>query len=114
MNIKRFFSYQNVLLLLCSGVFFSHLGFIVFNNLCPNETLTRFEERKLDDIEFPVDFKICIFPSIEKEILKSLGYKNTWYYFLGQSIHNGNIYGWAGHQDQYNYSVTGTSKSLLK
>ena len=109
--MKGFFNRQNILLFICSAIFIYHLIFIVFNNLCPNETLTRFEERKLDSVNFPVNFRICIFPSLEEEAINSLGYQNVWKYFLGESIHNESILGWVGHQKetqkQENYSIIG-------
>ena len=111
MMFKIFCNQQNILLLICSAIFFSHLVFIVVNTFCPNETFTRFEEKKLDKIDFPVNFRICIFPSLKEKSLNLLGYENVWKYFLGESIHNDSIYGWAGHQKesqkQENYSVIG-------
>ena len=71
--------------------------FIGLHNLNPDETTTRFEARKLDDIEFPVVFRICIYTSLNTDELRLAGYKSSWTYFIGQSFHNPNIYGWGGH-----------------
>ena len=78
--------------------------------------MTKFEERKLEKIDFPVNFRICIFPSLEEQSLNSLGYENVWKYFLGESIHNGSIFGWAGHEklfsEKENFSVEGKTIAI--
>ena len=59
--------------------------FIFYNQILPAETFTRLEERHLDDIEFPVIFKICVTPALNTSVLSAAGYRNIWGYFLGQS-----------------------------
>ena len=49
------------------------------------------------EIEFPVIFKICIYPGINNTALKEVGYSEIWDYFTGKSDHNKSFYGWAGH-----------------
>ena len=88
--------------------------FIGLNAIFPAETFTRFEQRKLDAIEFPVVFKICIFPAFRMENLEKVGYNNVWQYFIGRSAHNRNIYGWAGHTQQESvYSTVQEVKDML-
>ena len=53
-------------------------------------------EKDLDEIEFPVLFKVCITPAFKIEKIIESGYTNLWYYFMGKSKFS-NIYGWAGH-----------------
>ena len=101
---------KHILKVYCSLIFFGHVLFIGLHNLNPDETITRFEARKLDDIEFPVVFRICIYSSLKKDELRLAGYKSSWTYFIGQSVYNPNVYGWAGHFNdtkQTNTSVTG-------
>ena len=62
-----------------------HMYFILHNQLYPEETFTRMEERHLDDIKFPVIFKICVTPALNTSVLSAAGYRNIWGYFLGQS-----------------------------
>ena len=74
-----------------------HMYFIFYNQVFPSETFTRLEERHLDDIDFPVIFKLCVTPALNVTELKSAGYNNIWRFFLGQSSHNTSLYGWGGH-----------------
>ena len=74
-----------------------HMYFILHNQLYPEETFTRMEERHLDDIKFPVIFKICVTPAFNTSVLRAAGYKNIWGYFLGSSRYNSNVFGWGGH-----------------
>ena len=74
-----------------------HMYFIFYNQVFPSETFTRMVERQLNDIEFPVIFKLCVTPALNVGELKPAGYKNIWRYFLGQSLHNTSLYGWGGH-----------------
>ena len=68
-------------------------------------------EKDLDEIEFPVLFKVCITPAFKIEKIIESGYSNLWYYFMGKSKFS-NIYGWAGHTE--NGTVISTPKSILK
>ena len=42
------------------------------------------KEKKLDEIEFPVIFRTCIYPSVNVTELENVGYKSIWYYFTGR------------------------------
>ena len=68
-------------------------------------------EQDLDEIEFPVLFKVCITPAFKIEKIIESGYTNLWYYFMGKSKFS-NIYGWAGHTR--NGTVISTPESILK
>ena len=74
-----------------------HVGFIGFNQLNPSETFTKYQETPLDQIDFPIIFKICLKPALNLTLLQSAGYKTIKTYFLGRSWHNTSLYGWAGH-----------------
>ena len=110
---------KHILKMYCSLIFFGHVLFIGLNNLNPDETTTRFEAKKLDDIEFPVIFRICIYASFNNDKLRQAGYKSSWTYFIGQSIYNKNVYGWGGHYNdtsnslQNNKSVRGKNSESV-
>ena len=89
--------FKILLKLVGSLSFLLHVGFIGFNQLNPSETFTKYQETPLDQIDFPIIFKICLKPSLNLTLLHSLGYKNIKMYFLGRSKHNASIYGWGGH-----------------
>ena len=101
----------------CTLSFLIHIFFIGMEKIFPKETFLRFEERKLKDIDFPVNFKICVNPGFNHSELKyffitkwyctdfdffsEVGYKNIWHYFIGRSFYNASVYGWGGHFDNY-------------
>ena len=92
----------------CFVAFIVQMSILANNKISPTETVSHFEEKILDDIEFPVLFKICIKPSFDLEELKKAGYESIWKYFIGQSRHNQSLYGWAGHTEDGN--ITGSVK----
>ena len=95
----------------CFIAFTVQMCILANDQINPSQTETHMEEKKLDDIEFPVLFKICIKPAFNIKELKATGYWNIWGYFIGQSIHNDSIFGWAGHTKDGN--VIGSVKGIL-
>ena len=79
---------------------------LAVSQITPSQTVSHLEERRLDDIEFPVLFKICIKPAFHTSELYKAGYQNIWNYFVGQSRFNESVFGWGGHTD--NGSIIGT------
>ena len=71
----------------------------------------RFLDNDLDEIEFPVLFKVCITPAFKIEKIIESGYSNLYMYFMGKSRF-GKIYGWAGHRE--NGSEVSSPESILK
>ena len=68
----------------------------------------------MDEIEFPVLFKVCLTPAFKIEKILESGYSNLWYYFMGKSRFGitRRTYGWAGHRE--NGSEISTPELLLK
>ena len=81
----------------CFLAFIFQLCSVAYDQICPSQTVTHMEEKRLDEIEFPVLFKICVKPAFNIEEIQNVVYKNIWGYFNGQSRHNASQYGWAGH-----------------
>ena len=65
----------------------------------PSQKTADITEKKLDDIEFPIIFKICVKPGFNISALKEEGYSGISVYFLGRSRFNSSLYGWAGHSN---------------
>ena len=77
--------------------FLTHVLVFTYHQLFPQKTSSRLEERKLDDIEFPILFKICLNPAYDLQKLKDVGYRSLWKYFTGTSDRaSRKTYGWAG------------------
>ena len=71
--------------------------FLAIKQVDPPQTVTRREEVKFDEIDFPVLFKVCFKPAFHGEKLNENGYRDIWRYFKGESMYNKSILGWAGH-----------------
>ena len=63
----------------------------------PSDTLTGTERVQLAEIDFPLNFKICIKPGFDDKELHRMGYSHSLAYMDGRSMFNGSIFGWAGH-----------------
>ena len=83
--------------ILCVLAVVIQLAFNFRDFLFPRLTNTRVEARTIQEDQFPLIFKICVQPAINKEALEEAGYKGTHGYFSGQSAFNKSIFGWAGH-----------------
>ena len=89
--------------MICFISFLTHTFIIGYYEVYPSETTTRFIKRRLDLIEFPVLFKVCLNPAFDEDKFRKFGYDNLWNFFLGRSVwttgHGARVYGWAGHQE---------------
>ena len=65
----------------------------------PSHTATTITKKKLKDIAFPTIIKLCPDPGFNITAMREEGYRNIWGYFVGQSIYNSSLYGWAGHTE---------------
>ena len=83
--------------------------FITQQQLYPLTTDARLQEKRLNQIEHPVLFKICFKPSFDTEELNRTGYGTLWNYFAGVSMYNRSMFGWGGHtkDEKYLGSVEG-------
>ena len=81
----------------CFTAFIIQMCIIANDHLYPSETVSHRVEKKLDEIQFPVLFKICIKPAFNLKELQNAGYYSIWDYFTGQSRYDKSVYGWAGH-----------------
>ena len=86
-----------ILNLLCCFAFIWQLYGIMDDWIHPSRKTTDIMENKLEDLEFPIVFKVCLKPGFNITALKEEGYSSIPGYFTGQSRYNSSIYGWAGH-----------------
>ena len=69
-------------------------------------------EIDLQDIEFPLDIKICAEPAFNETAIEEAGYdRSPWKYFRGISRFNSSIVGWAGHTKDF--GVRGSVEEVL-
>ena len=55
--------------------------FLAIKQVDPPQTVTRIEEVKFDEIDFPILFKVCFKTAFHSEKLEDTGYKNIWGFF---------------------------------
>ena len=65
----------------------------------PKLTNTMVEKKKLEDITFPLLFKICPMIGFNETALRKYGYNSATDYFKGESMFNGAMVGWGGHKN---------------
>ena len=84
----------------CFIAFLIQLFYVGTGQLSPSKPLTTVEKLILSEIEFQVVFKMCVNKyTNEDETFKKIGYKDLEGYFIGQSIFNTSVIGWAGHRE---------------
>ena len=93
-----------------SIVFLIHISSIGYNIQYPEVPEIVVSKKNLNDIEFPMTFRICAFEHDNEQYdpvsrYESFGYANHQEYFRGLSMFNDTLYGWAGHD--INGSVLG-------
>ena len=91
-----------------------HVIIIARNLLNPLHPHTYIKEESLQNVEFPVSFKICFKPAFKDDELLAVGYKNSWGYLTGVSHYNKSVVGWAGHRQDGGIisNVTGTPENI--
>ena len=85
---------------MCLVAFLYQLGTLIYSYANPNQTITKIEKKNLNEMKFPVIFKICIKPGFDTEELLRTGYKQAARYFVGESRYNKTLVGWAGHTEE--------------
>lgn len=83
----------------CLAAFLIQVGFLIFNSLHPNYTVTISHRERLHTIEFPAVFKICFSHSFNDSMLSAFGFPSVAQYFQGQMRENLSTVGW-GYQDR--------------
>ena len=85
--------------IICLAFLAIQLANVLQSSIKPTITRTWEEEVLRQDIEFPAVIKVCVVPGFNRTALHEAGYWDTWTYFLGQSMFNHSVYGWAGHTE---------------
>mgnify|MGYP001225323635 FL=1 len=102
-DIEKVVAFINVFF---SVIFLIHISAIGYDILYPEVPEIVVNKRNLNDIDFPMTFRICAF-ELDDTVSRyqSFGYDGYQDFFRGKSSFNDTLYGWAGH-DQ-NGSVLG-------
>ena len=82
---------------ICAFILTFQLCILLDDYINPTVTHTWEKDVKLEELEFPVVFKICLIPGFNTTALNEAGYDDSWSYFQGKSKFDNSTYGWAGH-----------------
>ena len=99
---------------ICALAALTQLFFILMDFAKPNQLNTDTSELALQEIDFPLDIKICAEPAFDETAIVEAGYDkgfSQYNYFTGRSRFNGSIFGWAGHTPQA--GPVGSVKEML-
>ena len=92
--LVKLYKYK-ILTYLCWVAFACQLFTIGYNLFYPSQKTTEIQKTELG--LFPLVFKICPKPAFNISAVRSEGYQDVWNYFLGISLYNKSVFGWAGH-----------------
>ena len=92
----------NFLKFACSIAFIIQISASVKSQISPENTVTKTVKTNLENVDFPVAFKVCMKPSFSDEQMKKVGYEDPYSYFAGRSKYEYRLdgmgrHGWAGH-----------------
>ena len=99
--------------IICCAAFLWQLSSVIYGWLVPTHSFVKSEERPMREFAFPLIIKICLNPGFNLHALNEEGYEFISRYFLGESMYNSSVYGWAGHSndsDNRKRSVKGYCK----
>ena len=98
-NIIKILPYivNTIFVLIC----FIHVSTIISKSINPEETSSRVYKKNVQEIEFPLEFLLCVNQENEKEKYRQVGYPDNGYFFRG--FLNDTVTGWGGR------SANGTS-----
>ena len=98
--VRNFF--KLLLQVSCYVGFLIQIILLAVEEIKPSQTETSLNEIRLEDIEFPVVFKLCFKDNMDLDKLRDSGYETIFRYFEGKSKFNNSTYGWAGHEKDGN------------
>ena len=94
-----------------SIIFLIHITFLIYDILNPEVPEIVVYEKNLNEIDFPMNLRICAHELNDKTSrYRKFGYRNVFRWFIGSSIYNDTLHGWAGHSE--NGSVLGNVEGL--
>jgi hypothetical protein len=69
----------------CVVSFLIQISLLAAKYIKPSETITTTEKKDISEIDFPLDFKICLKPGFNQSALREVGYEDVTDYFIGKS-----------------------------
>ena len=102
----------NLILLLACVIHVTVNGYYILNPQLPS---IRILKKNLQDIDFPLAFKLCASEiSGSRYRYRNLGYSKDLEFFAGKSKFNSSLYGWSGHTENGSTIASVEGNSLLQ
>ena len=95
----------------CLSAFAIQLYGLLKHFIAPSMTNTYVEEVSLEEMDFPLNIKICVRPGLNSSALDKLGYSGSSYYVRGSSKYNQSVISWGGY-DEKGAAIT-TAKEVI-
>ena len=106
---KNISSIINLILFVCCV---THVSILLEQEIQPEFTDSKVYQRKLQEIEFPLVFKLCLSSGVYfEEHYKRYGYENQYGFYQGISLYNSSFVGWNGHTE--NGSTMGQVQDIV-
>ena len=86
---------------------------LIYRLVNPRLPTNRVYKAALEDIEFPLSFRICLNYRFEIERYRDLGYDSRFDFYLGKSMYNKSLVGWNGHTKTGSTIGTTNGKKML-
>ena len=99
--------------IICVVAALTQLFFILMGFVNPNQLNTDTSELALQEIDFPLDIKICVRPSLNSTILNDFGYNDGSHYMLGLNSDLSH-FGWGGHSNTTRGSALASALEVLE
>ena len=81
----------------CLIAFLVQIAFITYENIKPEHPVTETYRQDLNEMEFPVIFKVCVIPGFDASAMKREGYSGATGFVDGKNLFNDSVLGWGGH-----------------
>ena len=75
--LKKACQFRAMVYITCICFFLVQMYRLVEHLVAPTMTHTYVREVPLKDIDFPLDIKICVMPSLDSDVLKGFGYDDS-------------------------------------
>ena len=120
--LKKIGWFYLIAYLLCFSFFSAQMYKLVQKLVFPTNTHTFVKEVPLKDMDFPLDVKICVNPSMNRTALKAYGYDTPGDYIAGSSFDSsmiswgglGGNTSWANAREVFNAVKLNLTKGILK
>ena len=111
-HTKAVLNFFNLVLIIGSII---HINVLLESELYPEYARVKYYTKNLEEIDFPIIFKICSLPfnNVDK-VYQEMGYENMFDFYKGISRYNKSHFGWNGFYENGSYIGSVEGKLLSR